>query len=798
MAVLTDPVLPHLRLAVRGLLRRPGFALTCIATLALGIGASATVFSVVNALLLRPLPYATPDRLVAIGPTSMFANREIAEFRRRVTSLDQIASFSPGWLMALTGAGEPRQLNGARVSGNLFAMLGVAPLLGRPFGMEAETPGRDAVAVLGYELWQAAFSGDSAIVGRSIQLDGDAITVVGIMPPGFQVLGGTSDLWLPLAMDPKAMSWTGATSLAYGRLQPGTGPEAAAVELHGVFQRVRQELGLRPNWGTDSPSILGLQESAVSGLRPMLLVLLAAVLFLLLIACVNVANLFLVRTAERHQELAIRVALGAGRLDLARVLLAESLLLGGTGGALGIMASFGGVTLVRNLLPSSLPRAAEIAVDLPVVIVATAASLCCALVFGATPLIQSRRFELFEGLRQSRGDTRRAERVGAMLVAAQVALAVVLTTGAALMTRTMAALVRVDPGLQPAHLLTMRLQPTGLADAAAARVYWQDLLERVRAVPGVVAAGTILHLPTSGRSWHADVVIEGRSQDPAFPLPRTAWQSISPGYLETAGVPLIRGRLFEPSDRFDAPRVVLVNTAFAARMFPGQDPVGIRIRAGNATLNEWATIVGVVGSVRHDSLNVAPAAEIYLPFEQKVVWANSLVVRTTGDPLELAGLIRAAIWSINRDVPISEVRTMGSLFSASLQRPRMVLVLLGSFSALGMLLGALGIYGVVSYSVAQRRQEIGIRIALGALPDRVVREVAGLGLRQAMVGLMAGLPLALLLSRFLRGQVYGVTPTDPLSLLSVALLLIGVSLGASLLPARRAAGVDPAIVLKSG
>ena len=795
MPAVTSGFLSETRFVLRALIRRPAFALTAVLTLAIGLAASVTVYSVVNALLIRPLPYANPERLVAISPGSAMANREIDALRTRTHSLDQVASVSPGWLMAFSGYGEPRQLNAAKLSGNLFELLGVSPRLGRTFGMESETPGNELVAVLGNDLWLSAFRGDSSVIGRSVQLDGTTYTVVGVMPAGFEIFGMNSDLWVPMAMDRNAMAWTGATSLTFGRLAAGATLASAGDELGGLFDQVRQEFQLRPDWGLGT-RLVGLKESIVGGIRPMLLVLMSAVGFLLLIACANVANLLLVRTSERHQELAVRASLGASPLSIARILLGECLALALAGGATGLLLAFAGVSLVRRLLPASLPRVTEIALDVPVVVVAVVVTLGCAILFGLAPLLQSRKTVLADWLRRGKGTTRGAERARSVLVATEVALAVVLTTGAALMTRTMAALTEVDPGLRTDHLLTMRLQPSGLPDDEAGRRYWRSLLERVRGVPGVTAAGTILHLPTSGRSWHADVAVDGRSQDPGTAAPRTAWQSVSTGYFETAGVPLIRGRLFNETDRADAPPVILVNSAFAEKLFPGQDPVGVRIKAGNSTANQWATIVGVVGGVRHDSLNVPPVPEVYVPFEQRLVGANSLVVRTSVDPLTLAGTLREAIWSLDRNVPISDVRTMGARYSASLQKPRMILTLLAAFSAVGVLLGAIGIYGVVSYTVRQRRREIGIRVALGALPQAVVRQVVRLGLRQALGGLVVGIPAALVLSRFLRGLVYGVSATDPVSLVAVSVLLLLVGLGASLLPAQSAAGVDPTIVLK--
>lgn len=788
-------LLNEIRFAVRGLCQRPGFALTCIATLALGIGASSIVFSVVNALLIRELPYAEPARLVAIWPGGSFANREIDGLRARAKSVDEIASFSPGWLLALTGTESPRQLSGARVSGNMFEMLGVAPRIGRTFGMEAEVPGNDGIVVLGYDLWQSAFSGDPAILGRSIALDGDPMTVVGVMPAGFQMFGATSDLWFPLTMDRGAMTWAGATSAVYGRLARGATPQMATTELKPLLAQLRVEFQLAPGWG-EAATVVPLLESVVGGVRPMLLVLLAAVGFLLLISCANVASLLLVRGTERQVELSIRAALGASPLGLARLLLTESLVLGLAGGVLGVTLTGAGLQVVRRSLPANLPRLAEISLDWRVLAAAGVATVVSAVVFGLAPLAQGFGANLFGRLRQARGATLRAERARGALVAAEVALAVVLTAGAALMARTMVELTRVDPGLRTDHLLTLKLQPSGLGDNDAIRAYWRTVLEQMRALPGVEAAGTILHLPTSGRSWHADVNIVGRPLPQGVAAPRAAWQAVSTGYFSTVGVPLIRGRGFTASDRSDAPLVVLVNTALADQIFPGEDPVGKRITAGNATQGQLAMVIGVVGSVRHDSLNAPPAPELYVPFEQRLVVANSLVIRTSGDPLAIAAAVRQRIWSIDPNVPISDLRTMQSLFSASLGRPRLVLTLLGIFSGLGLFLGAVGIYGVVSYGVRQRRREIGIRVALGAAPGSVALLIVRQGIRPSVFGLCAGVVIALLLSRFLRGMVFGVAAADPASLLLGSALLLLVALGASALPARRAAALDPTEVLK--
>ncbi len=785
----------RLRLIVRSLARRPSFTLTAVITLALGIGATTAVFSVFSALLLRPLPYADPAQLVAVWPGQSFANREVDALRSRSRTLAPVATFSPGWLMALTGTEEPRQLSAARVSGNLFELLGVSAELGRTFSMEAEAPGRDLVAVLSWDLWQGTFAGAPDIIGRSINLDGTMYTVVAVMPRRFRTFEMRADLWTPLTMDRAAMTWAGAMSVLFGRLVADRTPAEASSELRTLAAGIRDEFQLAPSW-TVGASVVSLQAQLVGGTRAILMVLLAAVGALLLIASANVANLLLVRTAERRQELAVRAALGASPSHLARYVLGECALLGAVGGIAGVALAWIGVRALPLILPASLPRLGEIAVDGRVLVAAAAITVLTVLLVGLAPSLGGMAAGRFAGLGAGRGVATGGERARGALVALEVGLAVVLTVGAALMLRTLASLTAVDPGFRADHLLTMRLQPTGFASADALRAYWRDLLDRVEEVPGVSRAATILHLPTSGRTWRATIEVEGRPLAKSESPPRAAWQSVSSGWFATAGVLLIRGRDFGAGDVSSAPRVIAVNAAFAARLFPGEDPVGRRIKAGNATQGEFATIIAVVGGVRHDSLNTPPVPEVYVPFSQRTVVANSLVIRTTADPAGLAPLLRDRIWSVNRNVPISEVRTMDDLYHGSLGRPRMVLVLLAVFAILGLVLGAVGIYGVVAYGVRQRTREMGIRAALGADSAAITRLVVGSGLRYAVIGIALGVPAALGASRLMRGLVFGIAPTDAASFTAVPLLLLAVAAAASWVPARRAARADPAVALR--
>lgn len=783
------------RVTFRGLRRRPGFTAGAILTLTLGIGANTAMFSVVESIVLRRLPYAEPDRLVVVWPQQYLGNREVAFLRANARTLDAVGSFSPGWLMGLTGVAEPTQISAGRISGNLVDLLGVRPALGRAFGLEAETPGQDRVVVLSDGLWRRSFGGDPGIVGRSIELDHQPYTVLGVMPPSFQILDSDTDLWAPLSMDQGAMHWAGQVTQIVGRLAPGASLASASSELRTLAASMGRAFSRPDDWAR-SARVSGWREEVVGGVRRTLLVLLAGVGFLLLIATANVANLLLVRTTERRHELALRFSLGASRGRVALLLLGESLALATLGGLGGLALAVGALRLAPAILPSDLPRLREIGLDGTVLAAAAGVVLLTALVFGAAPALHAAREASGGWLRTGRGASRSGGTTRGVLVAVEVAMAVVLLAGAGLMIRTVRALNSVDPGFRPDHLLTMKLQPSGLESQDALRAYWRTVLGRVRAVPGVEAAGSVLHLPTGGRKWQADLEVEGRPLDPGVTPPQAAWQSVSAGYLAAAGIALVRGRDIGPGDGADAPPVVLVNTEAERLLFPQEDPIGRRIKAGYGTRQRWATVVGVVGSVRHDSLNAAPGPEIYVPFEQTTVVATALIVRTSGDPAALAPAIVAAVRAVRAEVPISEVRSMHDVLAASIQRQRSVLALLGLFAMVGLALGGIGIYGVVSYGARQRAREIGIRVALGADSGSVTSLVVREGLTWAGVGLLAGLPVAAGLGAALRGLVFGVPITDPITYAGAAAGLVAVAAAASYLPARRAAGADPTVVLR--
>jgi predicted permease len=573
----------------------------------------------------------------------------------------------------------------------------------------------------------------------------------------------------------------------------GSTASAASSELKSLAAAMQTEFHLPPDW-TDDAHVVGLHDAVVGGARRMLWLLFGGVVFMLMIATANVANFLLVRAAERRQELALRLALGASSFRVARLLLSESLVLGVIGGAFGVAAAFAIVRFLPALLPRDLPRLGEVVIDPGVLAFAVVATILPALAVGFAPVMHSRRNGLAGALREVRGA--RGERTRGALVAAEVCLALILMVGAALMGRSLNALLSVDVGFKADHLLSARLQPSGMRSPEETRVFWREALARVEAVPDVTSAATILHLPTSGRSWHADIEVDGRPLSAGTAPPRAAWQSVSTNFFATAGVPVISGRAFERTDVAGTPRVIVVNSAFARALFPNDVPVRHRIKAGFATEREWATIVGVVGGVRHDSLNSPPVPEVYVPFEQHMVGATSLVVRVKGDAAALAPAVRNAIWSIRRDVPVDEMRTMDAVLSGSLQRPRMILEILAFFAFTGLVFGAVGIYGVVAFGVEQRRRELGIRAALGADADNLVRLVVRSGLRFAGIGVLIGIPISVGLSSVMRGLVFGVTPTDPTSFVLGALVLLAVAVVASWVPARRASRVEPMEVLR--
>jgi putative ABC transport system permease protein len=634
-----------------------------------------------------------------------------------------------------------------------------------------------------------------------MQLDGEPYTIVGVMPPGMRLFQADAALWLPLQIDPASPFYTGGTALLVGRLRPGVTREAALAELKSLVAPMRAALGYEAAYGRDV-DVVPLRDEVVGPLRAPLLVLLGAVGFIVLIAAANVGNLLLARAAERRTEITVRVALGATRGRVVRQLLGESAALAALGGAVGIALGTAGVRGLVRLLPSDTPRLESVALDLPVLAVCALVTLAVGVLCGLAPAVVTTRPDLQQAVRGVRGETGgvAARRARGALVSAEVALALVLVIGASLMLQTLWRLTHLDAGFRTAHVLTLRVQPTGAAfDSPERRAdYYARVLERLRAEPGVLAVGALHHLPLTGFDWHNDVEVEGQPAEPGATPFRPGFRTALGDYFGVMRIPLLAGRTFEPRDDMRAEPVAVVSDAFARQRFgSAATALGRRLRAKNATRNRWATIVGVVGSVRHVSLASEPEPEFYLAASQFPQGATAIVVRTAGDPRRAARRLHDVVASLDRGVPISDVRPADDLVAASLAQQRVVMTLLLAFAAVGLALGAVGIYGVVSYAASRRTREIGVRVALGAGRGAVARGVAGEGLAYALAGVAVGLVAAAALTRAMRTLVYGVSPTDPVTFGGLALLLFGVACLASWLPARRAARVDPVVALRA-
>lgn len=789
------------RYAIRGLIRRPGFTLVAVLTLALGIGANAAIFSAVRGILLRPLPFRAPERLVAFNAEQFVSNAEVLFLRDNAKTLGGVAAISPGWGMALTGVGEAAQLTTSRVTTNLLDVLGVRPMIGRTFHESESIPGNEMVAILGYALWAERFGSDPSVIGRNVVLDGTPYNVVGVLPPAFEVLGKPADLWTPLVFDPTAWFHKGAVSWFVGRLRDGTTIEQSRAELATLFPRMRETFEYAPDYYRNV-SLARLQERTVGSVKTALLVLLAAVGFIVLIAGANVGNLLLMRAAGRRREIAVRTALGASRRRVIAQMLVESVVLALGGAAAGVALGAVGVRVLRASLPADTPRLASITLDGTVLAVCATLAILIGIAFGLAPALLASRGDAQDALRGARGVAGRAggERTRGALVVAEVALTLVLVIGAGLMMRTLWSLSHVDPGFRAGGMLTLRVQPSGERYNTNEKraQYVRTLLDRLGALPGVQSTGMIHHLPLAGYAWYANIDLEGRVRAPNEAPLRSGWRVIEGDYFKAMGIPLVRGRAFSAADTRAATPVVIVNEAFARAAWPGDDPIGKRFAAGNATRGSAAvTVVGVVGDVRHVSLDARPEPELYRPHAQTPMGAVTLVLRTSSDPLVLAGLARQAVNAIDADVPISDVRSMEQVMSASVARPRLIMSLLLVFAGVGVILGAVGVYGVIAYAVGERRREIGVRIALGAEPGRVAGAVLVQGVRYAAVGVAIGVVGSFAVTRVMRTLVFGVSATDPLTFVGLSVFLVGVAALASYLPARQAARTDPMVALRA-
>ena len=812
-----------LRHAVRALRQSPGFTLVAVLTVALGVGANAAMFTVADAVLLAPLPYGQPERLAMVWSSwvdfpdkTWISASELRYYRERARTFEDVAAYGSGSLAIASGEGEPERVGAAFVTTNLLPVLGVQPVHGRGFRPGEEVDGNDRVILLSDALWRRRFDGDPKVVGQAIRAgSGEPYLVVGILPPGLRLplefAGDAAELWVPLPPDPLAAGpfpknggnhgWYGV-----GRLAPGATAAEAQAELEALAGALTREGVYTESWRF-RPVVVAMAEEVTGAVRPALLVLLGAVGFVLLIACVNVASLLLARGEAREREIAVRAALGAGRRQLVRQLLVENLLLAALGGAAGLWLAALSLDLLASL-DAGVPRLAEAAVGGRALLFTLAVTVATGLLFGLAPALRISRPDLQGALKEGgRGSGPGLGRQGLRrgLVVAEVALAVVLVTGAGLVLQSVWRLLRVDAGLRGEdRVLTLRL--TAPADAypevADVAEFYHGLLARVRALPGVEVAGAGRALPLTGDlgDWGLDV--EG-FQPPPDDNPDGDWQIVTPGYFEALGIPLRRGRVFTERDRADAPRVALVNETMARTYWPQGDAVGGRIRTRGPG-DPWMTVVGVVADVRHSGLTGEPRKIWYRPQAQMPAdgfnpRSMSLAVRAAAgtDPLQLAAPVRAAVRALQPGLPIAELRTMTEIRGGAIARERFTLQLLLAFGALALTLAAIGIYGVLAYWVARRTHEIGVRLAIGAQRRNVLGHVVGQALALTAGGLALGVAGALALGRTLEGLLYGVEPADPWTLAGVAVLLGGVALLAGLLPARRAASLDPMSALRA-
>jgi putative ABC transport system permease protein len=796
------------KFGVRVLLKSPGFAFVAVLVVALGIGANTAIFSVVNAVLLRPLPFDEPERLVRVFGTNPKRNSfsrpysylNFADLRAQNNSFEALAAYS-GSSAALSGAETPEQITGVVASGDIFRVLKTKPLLGRLLSPEDEKPGGSPVAVISHGLWQRRFGSDPQVVGRQIRLDGREREIIGVTPPDFrfEFLTDAADFWTPL--DPQAPGFQsrGAIFLeVLGRLKPEVEIGAAQADMRGVMGRLEQAY---PNQNAGvGLRLAGAREELVGDLRPTLLVLLAAVGCVLLIACANVANLLLARAAGRGREIAVRVALGASRGRIIRQLLTESTMLACAGGLLGLLFAVWGVSLLSSFIPADVPRFDETSLDLRVLGFTLAASVVTGILFGLAPAIHSSRLDMNEALKEggrSATEGRGRSRVRSLLIVSEVALSLVLLVGAGLLVKSFVRLRNTDPGFDPQNTLTASLSLASVRyekDEQITRFYDQ-LIERARALPGVESVGAVAPLPLGGNNISFSFVLLDRPEPPPGQGVSASARFVTPDYFRAMGIPLRKGRVFNDQDRRDAPAKLVVNEAFARRFLTGEEPLGKRLRLGYNDIE--AEIVGVVGDVRGNSLSVPGSPEYYIP-ESHGAWSDmSLVVRTsTPDPASLTPALRAAVREMDKDQPLYEVRTMGALVTRSVARQRFSMTLIGVFAALALALAAVGIFSVMSYLVAQRTHEIGIRMALGAQGRDILRLVVGHGMTLTLVGVALGLAGAFALTRLMSSLLYGVSATDPATFGGVAALLAAVALLACYVPARRATKVDPMVALR--
>ncbi|MEP6769640.1 MAG: ABC transporter permease [Acidobacteriota bacterium] len=804
-------VLQDVRYGARTLARTPGFTAAAILALALGIGASTAIFSVVDAVLLRPLPYRDPDSLAVVlhrGRNPVSAPN-FRDWQKESLSFQAMGA-AEGWQPNLIGGERPERVEAVRMTSEILPFLGVRPLIGRVFAAEEQEPGKEHEVVLSHAIWQRRFGANRRIVGETINLDGEPYTVIGVMPPAFRFppfWQRGAQLWAPLSLASRAASRDGNSLRVFARLKPDVSLRGAQAEISAVTARLEKQFP-----GTNREvSVRSLQETVVGRVRPALFVLLAAVGFLLLIACGNVAHMLLARAAARQKEVAVRTAIGASRGRLVRQFLTESLILALTGGGAGLLLALAATRVIVAIRPLGIPGIESLAIDGRVLAFSLAVSIATGVAFGLVPALQSSRRDLSHSLREGeRGSTegRGKSRLRSLLVGSEFALALVLLIAAGLMARTFLALQAVDPGFDPRHVLSMVVSVSGSPSAEPGRraVFYPRVAERVRGLPGVRSASFINHLPLAGDIWGFPFAIEGRPAPARGDTPTAAYRVVLPGYFATMRLPLLRGRDVSDSDRLGATGVIIVNEWLANRYWPGENPVGKRMTLGPGSAEpEWLTVIGVAKNAARSDWAAPAEAEVYVPWLQTrrylegrffAVEYMTLLVATSGDPAAAAGPLRSAIQSVDPSVTVSEVQTMEHAVGEANAQPRFYLLLLATFAGAALILAAVGIYGVMSYVVSTRTHEMGIRMALGARRGHLLRLVVRQGMLVALMGAAAGVAGALALTRLMAGLLYKVPPTDFATFASVTGVLTAVALAATWIPARRATRIDPMTALR--
>ena len=797
-----------LRYGCRSLLRTPGFTAIAVLTLALGVGANTATFSVVNAVLLQPLDYKDADRLITIlhNGTGPVAVANYIDWRDAGHSFEAMAA-AEYWSPNITGSETPEHLIGLRITQNLLPMLGVQPVLGRVFASGEDRKGSEHEVVLSYRLWQRRFGSDPAVIGKQIALDGEGYTVTGVMPAKFKFApfwATRAELWVPDAFGDRIHDRGGNSLRVFARLKPGVSLVQARAEIAAITARLEKQYPATNRGVTVTP----LKENVVGKVETPLLIVLAAVGFVLLIACVNVTHMLLARTSERQKEIAVRMALGAGRARVMGQFLIENLLLGVLGSLGALLFALVGTKALVALSPSYLPRVESVSIDSRVILFLIFITLLTTLVFGLAPALQASAGNLSGALKEgSRGGSAgvQSNRLRKFLVQSEFALAFMLLIGAGLMIRSFVELQSVNPGFNPRDVLSMVISVAGSEEAEPNRraVFYPRLLQRIRNLPGVTAAGAINHLPLAGDMWGRSFDIEGRPKPRPGESPVAIYRIVMPGYFETVRLPLRRGRAISENDDRRGPAVVVINERAARAYWPGENPIGKRIRLTDE--KTWLTVVGVAADAKQLDWAAAPMPEIYLAALQNLDFLNetgahmayiTLVLRSADDPGDLAAAVKQTVWSFDRNLPISEVSTMERVVANANAQPRFEMFLLGVFASIALVLAAVGIYGVINYSVSRRKREIGIRMSLGATRTSVIRMVMRQGIVQALTGTAAGIAGALLLSKLMAKMLYGVQPTDLPTFAAVSVVLIAAALLASWIPARKAARIEPTEALR--